>query len=672
MAKGVPVCPDGGCVRQPASFQNQKLYDALVDAFSMRSFVPTPGVSGHDQFFATFDRFDGIDKTHAGRMAGRGCDAGGRQNEQYLEVMQTPATAVGASLTLWNALGWPATPAGARLMLKAMRRGLRSAELDALRKKLRAGGLGDEAAREAKELDDALAERNRIEHCGQPDAAVACRVKMRYLYQVLRAFPPQVVFAQTLMGFDIASADPNVVGINFVQPEDAYLAMSEYNRQMHMLDYLHSVYPQVHISLHAGELAPGLVPPEGLTFHIREAIEVGHAERIGHGVDAMYESDPRALLKEMADRHVMVEINLTSNDVILGVTPPHHPLPEYRAAHVPVALSTDDEGVSRIDLTHEYVRAAMEYGLGYLDLKAMARTSMEHSFLPGESLWEKPDDFYAGEAGVCGAGTGRGLADGGLPGSAAIKREGGRAVGAGAPVRGLRGESAVVYASTMVNDTASRYDAASAWMREEMDEIASCSGVGCGVGRGDDGAECVCAGVGVCGREGLRSRGPLRREGRRRNQGHEGDPGGDRRCTAPRGGGTVRLSGGTFLSGPIAVEEQYHAGDCEGRGAAGFARPRGLSQMVSLRAQPDGAAAGERGDHAENVAIIGERHDRRQWQGLVGLYRRSTRTPALLGNDHPRPRRWSSTTTNTCAWKASRCRTRGMLGDCALLLRTMW
>jgi adenosine deaminase len=55
-----------------------------------------------------------------------------------------------------------------------------------------------------------------------------------------------------------------------------------------------------------------------------------------------------------------------------------------------VALSTDDEGVSRIDLTHEVVRAAMEYGLGYLDLKAMARTSLEHSFLPGESLWEMP------------------------------------------------------------------------------------------------------------------------------------------------------------------------------------------------------------------------------------------------------------------------------------------
>jgi adenosine deaminase len=63
-------------------------------------------------------------------------------------------------------------------------------------------------------------------------------------------------------------------------------------------------------------------------------------------------------------------------------------------AHVPVALSTDDEGVSRIDLTHEYVRGAMDQGLGYLDLKRMARTTLEHSFLPGDSLWEKPDQFW--------------------------------------------------------------------------------------------------------------------------------------------------------------------------------------------------------------------------------------------------------------------------------------
>jgi adenosine deaminase len=93
----------------------------------------------------------------------------------------------------------------------------------------------------------------------------------------------------------------------------------------------------------------------------------------------------------MAAKHVMVEINLTSNDVILNVKGDEHPLPFYMAAHVPVALSTDDEGVSRIDLTHEFVRAAITYHLSYEQLKQFVRTSIEHSFLPGESLWRVSD-----------------------------------------------------------------------------------------------------------------------------------------------------------------------------------------------------------------------------------------------------------------------------------------
>jgi adenosine deaminase len=107
----------------------------------------------------------------------------------------------------------------------------------------------------------------------------------------------------------------------------------------------------------------------------------------------MYEDRPYDLLKEMAAKHVMVEINLTSNDVILGVTGKNDPLPIYRRFGVPVALSTDDEGVSRIDLTHEYVRAVETYGLTYPDLKQMVRASLEHSFLPGASLWRDRDRF---------------------------------------------------------------------------------------------------------------------------------------------------------------------------------------------------------------------------------------------------------------------------------------
>jgi len=395
---GKPLCKDGmvpaSAAISPANPDAQKLYNAMVDAMSMRAFVPTSGTSGHDQFFQAFAHWNAISGKHAGEWLDEVATRAAEQNEQYLEIMQTPSFSHAARLGYQ--IGWPAplepeTTAASSAPNDIS--GTSPAELAALRGKLLAAGLRDEVATDRAEFDAALAQRRQLEAFDSPAPKPACKVQIRFLYQILRSFPPQQVFAQTLLGFEVASADPDVVGLNFVQPEDDYMAMTEYSRQMRMLDYLHSVYPKVHITLHAGELAPGLVPPAGLRFHIREAVDLGHAERIGHGVDVMYETDPGALLQEMAAKHVMVEINLTSNEGILGITAPYHPLPDYRAAHVPVSLNTDDEGVSRSDLTHEYVAAALEFGLNYLDLKNMARTGMEHTFLPGASLWAKPDDF---------------------------------------------------------------------------------------------------------------------------------------------------------------------------------------------------------------------------------------------------------------------------------------
>ena len=355
----------------------QDLYDRLVNSFSLRSFVPTPSFSGHDQFFATFARFSGLDKRHTGEWVDEVASRAAAQNQQYLELMETPPS--GHATQIAHQVGW-------------------NPDFAAMRQALLDHGLRDEVAADRDEVRSAEALRLKLEHCGTPQAAPACHVQIRYIYQVLRGAAPEQVFAQTLLGFETIQADmeahePGFVGINFVQPEDGFISMHDYTLQMKMMDYLHAVYPKVRITLHAGELAPGLVPPEGLRFHIRQAVDLGHAERIGHGVDVMYEDDAPALLKELARKHVMIEINLTSNEGILGVKGDEHPFPVYRAAHVPVALSTDDEGVSRIDITHEYVRAALDYHLGYRDLKQLARTGMEHDFLPGESLWAAPDVF---------------------------------------------------------------------------------------------------------------------------------------------------------------------------------------------------------------------------------------------------------------------------------------
>ena len=372
LVKPQPVCGAGQAPVAQA-FTDQNLYDSLVNAFSMRSFVPTPGVSGHDQFFATFARFGGkVSERHAGEWLDEVASRGESQNEQYIELMDTPEFRHATEIA--HEIGW-------------------KDDFGQLRQALLARGLRDEIAVARAALDEAEASRRAREHCGTTQELPGCKITFRYLYQILRGFPKEQVFAQTLLGFETASQDQRFVGINYVMPEDGTVSMADYALHMKIVGFLHGLYPQVHISLHAGELAPGLVTPEGLCCHIRLAVEEGHAERIGHGVDVMHEDRAEELLKEMAARHIMVEINLTSNDVILGVSGKDHPFSVYRRFHVPVALSTDDEGVSRIDLTHEYTRAARSYGPSYADLKQLVRTGLEHIFLAGGSLWREPDNF---------------------------------------------------------------------------------------------------------------------------------------------------------------------------------------------------------------------------------------------------------------------------------------
>jgi adenosine deaminase len=363
--------PCDNCARytpKPAircAYDDHILYNQIVDAWSMRNWRPGDE-SGHDHFFASFDKFEAVSDAHTAESVATVTNREAKEHVQYIEFMHTADG--NAALELGMKLGWEPDFAKAR-------------------EKLLASGLKEIISATSKTLaeDDARA-RSQLK-CGTPAGEPGCNTTVRYLYQVLRGFPPQAVFAEMVLGFELASSDPHFVGVNLVMPEDWYVPLHDFNLHLEMVDYLHGVYPQAHISLHAGELAEGLVKPEDLSFHIRTSVERGHAERIGHGVSVMHETDPLGLMKEMAARNVLVEINLTSNDVILGVSGREHPLPVYIKYGVPVALSTDDEGVSRSNMTHEYLRAVEDYDFSYTEMKRMTRMSVAHSFLPGESLW---------------------------------------------------------------------------------------------------------------------------------------------------------------------------------------------------------------------------------------------------------------------------------------------
>lgn len=353
--------------RRPATdaLSDSTLYNRLVDAWSMRNWQLS-GQSGHDHFFDTFGKSGSAGTGRSGEMLVDATNLAASEGVSYLELMSTldghEARDVG------RAVGW-------------------NDDFATMRTKLLANGL-DRAVQSARQsLDTAFTSYRMLNGCSSAAARPGCAVNVRFIYQVLRAFSPQEVFAQILTGFELTKADPRVVGLNLVQPEDSLLSMQDFSLHMRIIGFLRPLYPKVQVTLHAGELAAGLVPPAGLRFHINESVRVARAERIGHGVDVMLEDDPIALMQEMARRNVLVEICLTSNDVILGVRGREHPLRLYLKYGVPVTLASDDLGVSRSDMTHEYLRAALDQGMNYLQLKMMARNSLTFSFLPGSNLW---------------------------------------------------------------------------------------------------------------------------------------------------------------------------------------------------------------------------------------------------------------------------------------------
>ena len=125
----------------------------------------------------------------------------------------------------------------------------------------------------------------------------------------------------------------------------------------------------LHLVHHAGEAAGAA--------SIREALDLGHTERLGHGIRVL---DDDALVAEVRERGIPLEVCPTSN-VLLGLVPSlaEHPLPRLRAAGLAVTINTDGETA----LAEEYVRLREVFGYGDAVLAELARASIEASFAPG-------------------------------------------------------------------------------------------------------------------------------------------------------------------------------------------------------------------------------------------------------------------------------------------------
>jgi adenosine deaminase len=381
---------DGPCDapgRKPAAAAQSDpvLYRRVVDQLSMRGFVPTPAMpTGHDQFFATFDRFD-LPTERLPDMLVEVMRRNARQNVFYLELMRSFGS--GTAVRLARQVGPDEDFVG-------------------LEKKLADAGLYDRIPGLVAELDTVDGAVRQKLGCDGPSPEPACKVTVRFIGQVIRTMQPPEVFAQIALSLALARADRRVVSVNPVAPEDFFVARRDYTLHMRMFAHLNARDP-VPLAMHAGELALGLVPPEDLTFHIRQAIEIAGARRIGHGTSLAYETDAPGLLRLMAERKIVIEVAPSSAEIILGVKGNDHSAQTYLRAGVPIVLNTDDEGVARSDLTNEYLRFIRDWGVRYRELRTLTRNALEYSFADGASLWRDANyrrfvEACAGERPVAG------------------------------------------------------------------------------------------------------------------------------------------------------------------------------------------------------------------------------------------------------------------------------
>jgi len=156
--------------------RDTNLRNLLIDSLSMRNFVPGRE-SAHDHFFATFGKFEPYRFLHRGEQIAEVVRRAAEQNESYLELIAVNGSAANPIAGEIGTLG----------------------DFDAARQSLSAG-----LPKVVEQMRSYLAEqdqgRTRALGCESNPDTPACRVVVRYFFEVIRESPKERVFAQVLAG----------------------------------------------------------------------------------------------------------------------------------------------------------------------------------------------------------------------------------------------------------------------------------------------------------------------------------------------------------------------------------------------------------------------------------------------------------------------------------------
>ena len=367
----------------------------LIDKWSLRNFQPYKCALGPDEyFFGEFGLFSAAtEEDDLIRIAHELKVRAVEENVLYLEIMGTSPS---VSPTLLDSDTYELCNNEIKNAYKAYYNGEKSEKefvdtLDNVYAQL------EGSTNVAVAIDQYVQQIERIDYESNASRVLptdTCSLEgksltVRYQGYASRTKEPMDVFVQLYIVHKAMIQSDLIVGCNIVAAENSEKSMVYYKAHMLMFNELRAKLSddkdKVHTSLHAGELTIGLIRPEHMTYHINDAVNIALADRIGHGVDIPFEHNSYSILREMRDRDIAVEINLTSNEFILGEKGDSHPFKIYKDAGVPMVICTDDPGILRTSLTEEYALAAYRYDLSYEDVKEMSRNAIVYSFLDSET-----------------------------------------------------------------------------------------------------------------------------------------------------------------------------------------------------------------------------------------------------------------------------------------------
>jgi len=189
-------------------------------------------------------------------------------------------------------------------------------------------------------------------------------VELRLIPDIVRNVGPQA--ADLTLEWALANRHRGVVALGLSGSEDRF------PNEPYREHFAEAERQGLHRVAHAGEHAG----PDS----VRSALEIGRAERIGHGVRSV--EDPE-LVAELARRGIPLEVCPTSN-VCLGVYPSlaDHPFDTLRRAGVPVSVNSDDPPFFSTTLSGEYAALARTFGYAADELAGLAFAALQQAFLP--------------------------------------------------------------------------------------------------------------------------------------------------------------------------------------------------------------------------------------------------------------------------------------------------